>query len=85
MTDVSMGCRIDYSVCSICGNKAKTAAQYCAHINHQRGKVFDDGKKVYEINIGPKFHDISAVLNGADKVAKAYINQFSAHAELTPR
>ena len=31
----------------------------------------DNGKKVCEINIGPKFHDISAVLNGAERSAKA--------------
>lgn len=70
MTDVSMGCRIDYSKCSICGNKAKVRSEYCTHINNMRHKVFDDGQKVFEINIGPKFHDISAVLNGAEKVAK---------------
>lgn len=70
MTDVSMGCRVDHSVCSICGKKAKTQKDYCDHIRFFRGKIFDDGKKVYEINIGPKFHDISAVLNGAEKVAK---------------
>jgi len=70
MTDVSMGCRIEYSLCSICGNKAKVRSEYCTHINNMRRKVFDDGDRVYEINIGPKFHDISAVLNGAEKVAK---------------
>ncbi|MCX8074086.1 MAG: hypothetical protein N2749_00670 [Clostridia bacterium] len=70
MTDVSMGCRIDYSICSICGNKARTKFEYCDHIRAMRGKVYDDGRKVYEININPKFHDISAVLNGAERVAK---------------
>jgi hypothetical protein len=70
MTDVSMGCRIDYSLCSICGNKAKIRSEYCDHINNMKHKIFADGRKVYEINIGPKFHDISAVLNGAEKVAK---------------
>lgn len=70
MTDVSMGCRIDHSICSICGNKAKTRFDFCEHIKSMKGKVFDDGRKVYEINIGPKFHDISAVLNGAEKCAK---------------
>jgi len=70
MTDVSMGCRIDHSVCSICGNKAKTKFEYCDHIKYQRGQILDNGKKVYEINIGPKFHDISAVLNGAERAAK---------------
>ena len=71
MTDVSMGCRIQHSVCSICGNKAKTKFEYCEHIKYMRGKILDNGKKVYEINIGPKFHDISAVLNGAERSAKA--------------
>ena len=70
MTDVSMGCRVTHSVCSICGNVAKVPAQYCEHVKFQRGKIFDDGRKVYEINIGPKFHDISTVLNGAEKTAK---------------
>lgn len=70
MTDVSMGCKIDYSICSICGNQAKTQSQYCDHIKYERHKVRDDGKKVFEININPRFHDISAVLNGADRTAK---------------
>lgn len=70
MTDVSMGCRIDHSVCSICGNKAKNRFEFCEHIKTMKGKVFDDGRKVYEINIGPKFHDISTVLNGAERTAK---------------
>jgi hypothetical protein len=70
MTDVSMGCRIEYSICSICGNKAKVKSEYCSHINTMRNKVLDDGRKVYEINVNPKFHDISAVLNGAERSAK---------------
>ena len=70
MTDVSMGCKIDHSICSICGNVAKTQSQYCDHIKFERHKVYDDGRKVFEININPRFHDISAVLNGADRTAK---------------
>lgn len=70
MTDVSMGCRIEHSVCSICGNKAKNRFEFCDHIKTMKGKIFNDGRKVYEINIGPKFHDISAVLNGAERCAK---------------
>ena len=71
MTDVSMGCRVDHSICSICGNKAKTPKEYCEHIRFNRGQIYEDGRKVYEINMGPKFHDISTVLNGAEKTAKA--------------
>lgn len=70
MTDVSMGCKIDHSICSICGNLAKTQSQYCDHIKREKHRVYDDGRKVYEININPRFHDISAVLNGADRTAK---------------
>ena len=71
MTDVSMGCRVEYTICSICGNKAKRKEEFCDHIKYMRGKILDNGKKVGEINIGPKFHDISTVLNGAERVAKA--------------
>ena len=70
ITDVSMGCRVAYSVCSICGNKAKTPREYCDHIKFMRRQILPDGRKVYEINIRPIFHDISIVLNGAEKVAK---------------
>lgn len=70
MTDVSMGCRVPYSICSICGHKAKNPKEYCKHIQMLRRKILPDGRKVYEININPKFHDISIVLNGAEKVAK---------------
>lgn len=70
ITDVSMGCRVSHSVCSICGNKAKTQREYCDHIKYMRRQILPDGRKVYEINIRPVFHDISIVLNGAEKVAK---------------
>lgn len=70
MTDVSMGCRVPYSVCSICGNKARNPKEYCEHIKLLRRKILPDGRKVFEINIQPKFHDISIVLSGAEKVAK---------------
>lgn len=70
MTDVSMGCRVDHVICSYCGQKAKTRFDYCDHLKTMKGKIMDNGKKVCEINIGPKFHDISAVLNGAERTAK---------------
>lgn len=69
-TDVSMGCRVDYTVCSICGNKAKTRAEFCEHVKTMRNKINPDGSKVFEYNYGPRFHDLSIVLNGADRTAK---------------
>ena len=70
ITDVSMGCRVHHVVCSICGHNARTKVDYCNHLKTEKGKIYPDGKKVQEINIQPKFHDISVVLNGAEKIAK---------------
>ena len=36
-----------------------------------RNKINPDGSKVFEYNYGPRFHDLSVVLNGADRTAKA--------------
>lgn len=69
-TDVSMGCRVSHTICSYCGNVAKTRAEFCQHVKTMRNQIMPDGKKVFEYNIGPKFHDISIVLNGADRTAK---------------
>ena len=76
--DVSMGCRVPYDVCSICGNKAKTRADYCEHMappperRHMWGpnKILEDGRRICVINTFPKFFDISFVFIGADKTAK---------------
>jgi len=62
--DVSMGTAVEYSLCSVCANKASTPDQYCTHIRNHKGKKFG-GKKVYEINHGLKFIEISAVTDGA--------------------
>ena len=70
MTDVSMGCRVSHVICSYCGKKATSRFDYCDHLKTMKGRIMDNGKKVCEINIGPKFHDISAVLNGAERSAK---------------
>lgn len=67
----SMGCRVPYDVCSICGNKAKTAKEYCEHLKYYMGRIHPGtGKQAYAINTMPKFFDISQVLIGADKIAK---------------
>jgi 8-oxo-dGTP pyrophosphatase MutT (NUDIX family) len=34
----SMGCDVAYSLCSMCGNKATTPAEYCNHIPRLKGK-----------------------------------------------
>ena len=70
MWDVSMGCKVPYDVCSICGNVAKTTKDYCSHIEEHKNEVLPDGRKVYMINKNPRFFDISFVYIGADKTAK---------------
>lgn len=49
----SMGCDVERSVCSACGNEARTPAEYCSHIPHLKGKrIFRasaSGKKVGEL------------------------------------
>lgn len=73
MWDVSMGCKVPFDVCSICGNKARTESQYCSHIDHNRGEVLDDGRQIYMINRNPRFFDISFVHIGADRTAKSLL------------
>jgi len=76
--DVSMGCRVPFDVCSICGHKSKTRDDYCKHMRPTeefRGifgpnKILPDGRKIYVVNTLPRFFDISFVFIGADKTAK---------------
>ena len=68
---VSMGCKVKYDVCSICGNKSKTRKDYCAHTKSMMGKVFPDGRKVFVFNPKPRFFDISFVVIGADRTSYA--------------
>lgn len=65
----SMGCRVPYDECSICGNKAKTREEYCEHMKSMPGKILDDGRKVFVYNQFPRFFDISFVFIGADRTS----------------
>lgn len=68
---VSMGTHVAYDVCSICGNKAPTRAQYCDHLRYNMKKILDDGRQVFAHNPNPKFFDISIVNKPADPTAFA--------------
>jgi hypothetical protein len=69
---VSMGVRVKFDKCSICGNEAKTRAEYCNCLRYNMKKILEDGRQVYAINPGPlKFFDISIVSRPADKTAWA--------------
>ena len=64
---VSMGCRIKYDVCTICGNKAPTRADYCKHLKYEMNDIYPDGRIVAAENPAPNFFDISVVWRPADK------------------
>jgi hypothetical protein len=78
----SMGCDVERSKCSHCGNEATSPQEYCSHIV-SKGAVHDfettssDGtrrrtsKKSYENCYGIKFFEISAVFDPADETALA--------------
>ena len=67
----SMGCKVPFDVCNVCGNKAPTRRQYCEHAKYYLNKIWPEtGQLVYVKNTRPKFHDISQVLIGADRIAK---------------
>lgn len=76
--DVSMGCRVPFDVCSICEHRSKTRNDYCEHMSpppeltgvYGPNKILPDGRKIYVVNLYPKFFDISFVFIGADKTAK---------------
>ena len=84
--DVSMGCKVPFDVCSICGNHSKTKDDYCKCMrpdpeNKDRfgpNKILPDGRRVCVINTLPRFFDISFVFIGADKTAKVMAKLASA-------
>lgn len=63
---VSMGCHVRWDVCTICGHRAPTRAQYCEHASRMLRRVLPDGRKVAVLNPSPKFFDISFVFRPAD-------------------
>lgn len=65
----SMGAKLLWDTCSICGNAAKNRGEYCEHLKGMLNKVFPDGRKVFAYNYFPRFFDISAVIVPADRSA----------------
>lgn len=60
-------CRIKYDVCTLCGNRAKTRADYCDHLKYEMNKIYPDGKQAAALNPSPDFFDSSWVLRPADR------------------
>jgi len=74
---VSMATRVPYDVCSGCGNRAATRAEYCNHtvcvkyggLQENIGKTFEDGHTLCALNPVCDWFDISAVVKPADRIA----------------
>jgi hypothetical protein len=64
----SMGCKIPYDVCSICGNKAPSRKQYCPHAQLQLTRYLPNGKQVLVWNPKATFFDISMVRRPAERI-----------------
>jgi len=73
---VSMACKVDYDVCSGCGNKARSREEYCTEdmckyggCKNNLGRTFSDGHTLRVFNPEPLFFDISFVAEPADRIA----------------
>jgi hypothetical protein len=65
----SMGTKVPYDICTICGRKASSQADRCIHILQEKKKIYPDGKMVAMINHYPRFFDQSIVVIPADSIA----------------
>ena len=68
---VSMGCNVEYTVCSVCDHEAANIDEYCDHIR-KKGATFKTGnveKLAYEDCYNVNFFEISAVFDPADVTA----------------
>ena len=61
----SMGAKIQFDICSICGNRAPTRGNYCDHLLYQMNQILPDGRLVCALNPKPVFFDDSYVKNPA--------------------
>lgn len=67
---VSMGCRVPEEICSICGYvNTRSLATRCYHLKYMMNHILPDGRKVYAINLRPRFHDITYTFMPADETS----------------
>lgn len=63
----SMGCHVPYDVCTTCGNRAVSRAEYCMHLLKHMGEINPDGSQNAALNPDPRFFDSSMVTRPADR------------------
>ena len=66
---VSMAAKVPYDICTICGNRAPSRAQYCDHMSKHATEITKSGHQIGNINDQPTFFDISKVFKPADRIA----------------
>lgn len=72
----SMACKVAHDVCSGCGNRARTRAEYChgamckyGGLKDNIGRTFDDGHVLHALNPNAVWFDDSHVHKPADRIA----------------
>jgi hypothetical protein len=74
--DTSMGAKVPYDICSICGNIARSPKKYCEHVRkdarppYGMRAILPDGRRCGVYNTHPRFFDDSYVFIGAERSAK---------------
>jgi hypothetical protein len=64
---ISMGCKVAFDVCTVCGHISRTQSDYCEHLRTMMGSITGDGKVVGAVNLFPRFFDLSDVFVPAAK------------------
>lgn len=57
----SMGCKVPFDICSVCGHKSASRKDYCVHLKTEMNQILPDGRLVCAFNTKPRFDDISIV------------------------
>jgi hypothetical protein len=65
----SMACKVAYDICSVCGNRARSRAEYCDDLKNHMSEITKAGNQIGAINDRPNFFDISKVFRPADRIA----------------
>ena len=68
----SMSCKIAKDMCSFCGNRSRSRAEYCNHLSDHMGEILKSGHHVLAYNDDPFFFDISKVHKPADRIAWSF-------------
>lgn len=64
---ISMGAKLKFDVCSVCGKLSTRTQDYCVHLRTMMGRILPDGKVVAALNLFPRFFEISDVIIEAAK------------------